>query len=100
MSLTGRNKNEIKFNFVNLIENEGVMDSVEIKNQIRNYIEHADERVLRLIHAIIESESEDGVLTKEQKNVLDARLAYHTENPEEGKNWTEVREAIKKEYGL
>ena len=56
--------------------------------------------MLMLIHAIIESESEDGVLTTEQKNVLDARLAYHTENPEEGKSWTEVRDTIKKEYSV
>lgn len=76
------------------------MDSIEIKNQIKDYIEHADERMLRIIHAIIESESEGGVLTAEQKSVLDARLAYHTENPEEGKSWTEVRDTIKKEYSV
>ncbi|MGM1056449.1 MAG: addiction module protein [Bacteroidota bacterium] len=74
------------------------MDTIEIKNRIRNYIEHADERMLKIINAIIETDVNE--LSESHKEVLDERLKDHQENLKEGKSWEEIQTALKKQYGL
>ncbi|MFN4762883.1 addiction module protein [Gillisia sp. Q332] len=74
------------------------MVTIEIKNRIRNYIEHADERMLKIINAIIETDVNE--LSESHKEVLDERLKDHQENLKEGKSWEEIQTALKKQYGL
>lgn len=74
------------------------MDTIEIKNRIRNYIEHADERMLKIINAIIETDVNE--LSESRKAVLDERLKDHQDNLKEGKSWEEIQTALKKQYGL
>ncbi len=74
------------------------MDTIEIKNRIRNYIEHADERMLKIINAIIETDVNE--LSESHKEVLDERLKDHQENFKEGKSWEEIQTALKKQYEL
>ncbi len=77
------------------------MDStVDLKNRIINYIENADERILRIINAIIETENEEQGLSQSHKDLLDQRLKYHKENPSDGKTWEEIKESLKVQYGL
>lgn len=75
------------------------MDTIEIKDRIRQYIEHADERMLMIINAIIEADETES-LPKSCRKVLDSRLKYHQENPKEGKSWEEIQSALKNEYEL
>ncbi|MBI6118561.1 addiction module family protein [Salegentibacter maritimus] len=75
------------------------MDTLEIKDRIRKYIERADDRMLMIINAIIEAD-EGELLPKPYREVLDKRLKYHQENPKEGKSWEEIQNALKKEYEL
>lgn len=79
-------------------ESSTKMDTIEIKNRIRNYIEHADERMLKIINAIIETDVNE--LSESHKEVLDERLKDHQENLKEGKSWEEIQTALKKQYGL
>lgn len=76
------------------------MDTIKIKNRIRNYIEHADEYILKIIHIIIESQTEEEGLTERHKEILDERLKYHKENPTEGKSWEEIQKSLQEQYGL
>lgn len=72
----------------------------ELKLKILNYIENADEKILRLINSIIERDIDKEELTQEQKNILDKRMEFHQENPNDGKSWNEVKSALKIKYGL
>jgi len=74
------------------------METKEIKKRIRDYIEHADDRILRIMNAIIDTEENE--LSQAQKKILDERLKYHKENPEEGKSWEEVKSVLNKKYGV
>lgn len=74
------------------------MDTREIKNRIRDYIEHADDRILRIINAIIETEENE--FPQSHKKILDERLKYHQENPEDGKSWEEIKSILKKKHEL
>lgn len=76
------------------------MDSIEIKNRIKTYVEHADDRILRIFNAIVESQKEEEGLTAEHKEILNARLKCHKENPREGKPWEAVRKSLTDQYGL
>jgi hypothetical protein len=74
--------------------------TVDLKNRIKNYIENADERILKIINAIIETETEEQGLSQAHKDILDQRLKYHKENPSDGKTWSEIKESLKAQYGL
>ena len=77
------------------------METTELKNRIRQYVEIADERLLKIINAIIDQdEKENDVLSDQTKLVLEARLQWHKENPSNGKSWHEIRANIKKEHGI
>jgi putative addiction module component (TIGR02574 family) len=75
--------------------------TIEIRKRIHEYIDHADERMLRIFNAIITTEEteEDG-LSAEYKAILDLRLQEHRKNPTTGKSWEEVKQELKKEYGI
>ena len=75
--------------------------TVNLKKRIHEFIEEADERILRIFNGIIEAEKkEECELSVEQKEILDKRLQNHRENPSAGKTWSEVRQSLKEEYGI
>ena len=74
------------------------MDTLQIKDRIKNYIEQADERMLKIINAIIEAD-ENEVLDSHAE-ILEKRLRYHEEKLNEGKTWQEVQNSLKGKYGL
>jgi hypothetical protein len=75
--------------------------TIDIRKRIHEFIDHADERILRIINAIIitEENMEDD-LSSEHKTILDQRLQSHHENPDSGKSWNEVKSSLKDKYGL
>jgi len=75
------------------------MDTVELKNRIKNYLENADDRILKILNAIIEAE-EEGQLSKAEKEILDQRLKLHNEHPEKGISWEELEKKLFKKYGV
>lgn len=74
------------------------METEDIKERIRNYIEHADDRLLRIMNAIIDTEENE--ISQANKEILDDRLKYHQENPEDGKSWEVVRTQLSDKYGV
>ena len=74
------------------------MEASEIRNRIREYIEHADDRMLRIINTVLETEKKE--ISQEHKDILDERLRSHQQKPEEGKSWAEVKKGLKNKYGL
>ena len=74
------------------------MDTIQLKERIKNYIEQADERMLKIIHAIIEADENE--FQDSHKEILEARLKYHQQNPEDGKTWDEVQDSLKGKYGF
>lgn len=74
------------------------MDSLELKNRIKEYVDQADERMLRVIYETIENDEAE--IPDTHKKVLEERLKYHEENPDKGISWEEVRESLKKKYGF
>ncbi|MDT0645333.1 addiction module protein [Zunongwangia sp. F260] len=74
------------------------METSKIKNRIRDNIEHGNERILRIINAIIETEEKE--VPQLPKEILDERWKHHQENPEEGKTWEEVKSVLQKKYGV
>ena len=75
-------------------------NTIDLKNRIHNFIDHADERILKIINAIITSEESEEELTTEHKIILDERLEEHSKNPTSGKVWKEVKNELKNEYGI
>ena len=78
------------------------MESVlDIKNRIHEFVDSADERILRVLNAIVVSEESDSIaLSEEHKIILDERLREHKANPNDGTPWEEVRAELEKEYGF
>ncbi|MGA9589632.1 MAG: addiction module protein [Salegentibacter sp.] len=72
------------------------MDTVALKDRIKKYIEHADDRMLKIINGIIEANENE--VSDPQKKILEERLKYHQANPQEGKTWDEARDSLKEKY--
>jgi len=77
------------------------MATADLKKRVLNYIDHADERLLKMIKALVESyqEGDTYALTLEQKKVLDDRLASHKANPDSGIGWEELQADLRSKYG-
>lgn len=78
-----------KFNFI--------MGAAQIREELHQFINQADERILRLIYGMMKAdiESEDN-LTEAHKKIIDERLASHKSNPLEGSSWESVKNRIRK----
>jgi hypothetical protein len=75
--------------------------TLEIRKKIHEFIDYADERILKIFNAIITSEEvEEEGLTTAHKAILDERMKEHLEDPNAGKHWNDVKKSLKKEYGI
>ena len=75
--------------------------TIDIRKKIHEFIDHADERILRIINAIITTEENaEYELSSEHKAILDQRIEQHKENPDSGKPWNDVKNSLKEKYGL
>ncbi|WBV54341.1 addiction module protein [Chryseobacterium gambrini] len=74
--------------------------TVDIKKRIHDFIDHADERILRIINAIISTEENEEALSSKHQKILDQRLEEHQKNPNSGKSWSEVKNSLKEKHGL
>lgn len=74
------------------------MTTIQMKKRIKNYIDQADDRMLRILNAMVESEEQQ--IPPELKQELDKRLELHNQNPEQGKKWEELKTELKAKYAL
>jgi putative addiction module component (TIGR02574 family) len=75
------------------------MGAAQIREELHQFINQADERVLRLIYGMMKADIEEGdsSLTEAHKKILDERLAIHESASHEGSSWEEVKARIRKE---
>ncbi len=75
------------------------MEPTELKNTVIKYLENADERLLKMIKALIESYDEEGgvnpALNEEHYKEIDRRREEYLKDPEETYTWEEVKESIR-----
>jgi NADPH:quinone reductase-like Zn-dependent oxidoreductase len=77
------------------------MVTVDLKKKVIDYIDNADDRLLKLIKALVETyqeEENDFEISEEHKKILDQRLADHKANPNGGKDWTELKSELRTKY--
>ena len=72
------------------------MDTIELKKNIHRFVDQADERILRIINAIIEAETQEGHPAVPQwfYEELDKRRERHQKGESKSSTWEEVKERI------
>ena len=72
------------------------MGAAQIREELHQFINHADERVLTLIYGMMKADSE-GLLTAEQQEDLDKRIEHHKKGESKSYSWSEARAQIEKQ---
>jgi len=72
------------------------MGAAQIREELHQLINTADDRLLNLIYDVMidETREEDFLLSEDHKKILDQRLADHKANPSEGIGLNEVKAQI------
>lgn len=72
------------------------MSRVDLREEIHQYIDRADDRILQLIYGMVQADlaEEDYELSTEHKQLLDKRLDAHKSNPESGTDWQQAKARI------
>jgi putative addiction module component (TIGR02574 family) len=78
-------------------QNTCIMGAAQIREELHQFINRADERVLNLMYGMMKADSEEGgfTLSEAHKQLLDERLAEHAASPKEGYGWEEVKTRIR-----
>ena len=78
------------------------MSTLELRKSVLNYVDSADDRLLKLIKALVETYQEDEnnyEISEEHQKVLDRRLEDHKAGPDAGKDWKVLKPELRKKYG-
>ena len=71
------------------------MGTSQIREELHQYINRADNRILNLIYSMMKADSE-GILTAGQQEDLDRRIARHKMGESKSYSWPEARAQIEK----
>ncbi len=75
------------------------METEALKKTVLKYIDDADERLLKILKALIESyqgeESDRPKLNEEHYEEIDCRREAYLEDTEDSYTWNEVKESIR-----
>lgn len=74
------------------------MDLAELRSRIKKYIEHADERVLRIFNAIMEVETND--IPDPVTKAPDSHLKQHRDSTDNEKSQEEGMGSLKDDHRL
>ena len=77
-------------------QTNSTMGAAQIREELHQFINHADERVLTLIYGMMKADSE-GLLTAEQQEDLDKRIERHKKGESKSYSWSEARAQIEKQ---
>jgi hypothetical protein len=72
------------------------MGVAQIREELHQFINQADERILNLIYGMMKADSEQGILTADQQEDLDKRIARHKNGESKSYGWSEARAQIEK----
>ena len=68
-----------------------------IREELHEYINKADTRLLNLIYAMVQADlPEDSFITPEERIELDKRIARHEKGESESYSWEEVKSRFSK----
>lgn len=72
------------------------MEIGQIRDELHQYIDNADDRLINLMYGMIQADmmESDHQLTKEHKKILDSRLVEHQKAPDSGSDWDESKHRI------
>jgi hypothetical protein len=79
-----------------LVQNNCIMGATQIREELHEFINRADERILKLIYGMMKADSEKEILTAEQQEDLDNRIARHKKGESKSHSWSEARVQIEK----
>ena len=73
------------------------MGAVKIREELHQYIDNADDRLINLMYALVQADmtEEDYHPSDEHKKILDSRILAHDANPSSGSSWKEAKARIK-----
>jgi putative addiction module component (TIGR02574 family) len=75
------------------------MTTTVIKNKLHNYIDNAEQKKLKAIYTMLESEIEaTSMLSEEQKKELDFRLDEYMKGKSKSYSWDEAIKKIKAKH--
>ena len=72
------------------------MGAAQIREELHQFINSADERVLNLIYGMMKADSEKVILTTGQQEDLDKRIARHKKGESKSLSWKEAKAQIEK----
>ena len=72
------------------------MEAAQIREELHQFIDRADERILNQIHGMMKSASENTILTERQQKDLDMRVDRHKRGESKSYTWSEARAQIEK----
>ena len=72
------------------------MGVAQIREELHQFINQADERVLNLIYGMMKADNQPGILTSDQQEDLDKRIARHKEGESKSYSRSEARAQIEK----
>jgi putative addiction module component (TIGR02574 family) len=72
------------------------MGVAQIREELHQFINQADERILNLIYGMMKADSDKDILTNEQQQDLDKRIDRHKKGESKSYTWSEARAQIEK----
>jgi len=72
------------------------MGAAKIREELHEFINRADERMLNLIYGMMKADGDEEILTADQQEDLDKRVARHKKGESESYSWSEARARIEK----
>ena len=72
------------------------MGAAQIREKLHQFINQADDRILNLMYGMMKADTPKGVLTREQEEDMDKRIASHKSGESKSYSWSEARAAIEK----
>lgn len=74
--------------------------TTDIKKRIHNFVEHADERILKIMNAIVESETGKTYVPETHYQKLDEDREKYLRGEITSSTWEEVKKRLEKKYGF
>ena len=72
------------------------MNAIEIKKELHDYIDDADDRLLRLIYGMILADKQGHEIPDWHKELVNERLEEYERNPDQVISWEELKLQIEK----
>ena len=73
-----------------------IMGAAQIREELHEFINQADERILNLFYGMMKADRNESALTAEQQADLEKRIEQHKNGESKSYSWAEARAKIEK----